>query len=390
MKILFTVESYFPAKGGMAEVVKQLAENLTVLGHDITIATHYHDDRERSIRNKIKVVEFYISGNLVTGLKGDIGHYKLFLTTSNYDVILVFAAQQWASDIFFQNIKNIPGKKIFIPTGFSALYQTKYQEYFDDMKEWLKKFDMNIFHSNDYRDITFARENNIENLTVIPNGANQKEFSEIPAIDIRARLNIPKNNFLILHVGSHTGAKGHAELIKIFKTANIKNSTCLIIGNDSAHGCLKDCRKNERLFKYNIRQKLANKRLILADLSRAETLAAYQEADLFLFPSNVECSPLVLFEAMASKTPFLTSACGNAQEIIDLSNGGILLPTDLDEQQHSHVDIKSSAAILADIHSDNTKRQELGTNGFKAWQKNFTWELIAKKYETLFKSLLDN
>jgi glycosyltransferase involved in cell wall biosynthesis len=56
---------------------------------------------------------------------------------------------------------------------------------------------------------------------------------------------------------------------------------------------------------------------MITSLSRIETLAAYHQADLFLFPSNIECSPLVLFESIASKTPFLTTDVGNAKEIIE-------------------------------------------------------------------------
>jgi L-malate glycosyltransferase len=52
-----------------------------------------------------------------------------------------------------------------------------------------------------------------------------------------------------------------------------------------------------------------------------ETVAAYQAADLFLFPSDIERSPVVLFEAMASRTPFLTTAVGNAEEIFGWSGG---------------------------------------------------------------------
>ena len=57
-----------------------------------------------------------------------------------------------------------------------------------------------------------------------------------------------------------------------------------------------------------------------------ETIAAYK-AGYVLFSSNIECSPLVLFECMASKPLFLTTDVGNSAEIVKWSHAGLLLPT---------------------------------------------------------------
>ncbi|MFH1005826.1 MAG: hypothetical protein V1781_10125 [Bacteroidota bacterium] len=46
MKILHTVESYYPSVGGMQEVVKQISEQLVKMGHSVTVATGFHVDRK--------------------------------------------------------------------------------------------------------------------------------------------------------------------------------------------------------------------------------------------------------------------------------------------------------------------------------------------------------
>ena len=130
------------------------------------------------------------------------------------------------------------------------------------------------------------------------------------------------------------------------------------------------------------------KRIVLKRLNREQTIAAFQQADLFLFPSNIECSPIVLFECMASRTPFLTSDAGNAKEIIEWSNGaGMLLPTNKDERGYSHVEIQESARILEDSFSDPEKLKDMAENGFNQWKKRFTWEKIAKEYENLYRQM---
>ena len=409
MKILHTVKQYHPSSGGMYEVVKQLSKNLTKLGHDVTIATtklpaNYNPDYD-------KIKEFAISGDLVVGLKGEVKKYQKFLINSSFDIITNFAAQQPMTDAMLPILDRIKAKKVFVPTGFSAFYMPEYKKYFENMKTWMRKYDMNVFLSNNYRDINFARKNKIKNITVIPNGASKEEFLNDYNINIRKRLLIPTDAFFILHVGSHTKQKGHKEAIEIFSKAKINNAVFLIIGNPGA--CLKSCEKQAKKLNKSKNYKKYNKRLIIKHLSRKETIAAYKEADLFLFPSNTECSPIVLFECMASKTPFLVTDVGNAKEIIEWSGAGKLLPTKkryyidplpisilknlikiaLNTKSYkklfSVAKTKESALILEQVYNDKKELDIMSKNGYDAWLNKFNWEKISKDYERLYQQILN-
>jgi glycosyltransferase involved in cell wall biosynthesis len=296
------------------------------------------------------------------------------------------------------------------------------------MSDWMKKYDMNVFLSNDYRDVNFARKIGVpvKKTVIIPNGAGADEFLDKSKIYIRQRLGIPNDHFLILHVGSHTGVKGHKEAIEIFSRAKIRNSTLFIVGNVLGGGCSLSCQRRSFFFNLSPRRWLDSKRLIVTSLSRNETVASYQAADLFLFPSNIECSPIVLFEAMASKTPFLTSDVGNSVEIVGWSRGaGIVLPTDKDKKGYvrfrildwildsartlkkiffnskpregiveagwfSRVRISESVKILEDIFQDSERREKMAESGFEVWKMRFTWEKIARQYENLYRGLVKN
>jgi len=391
MRILHTVEFYQPSIGGMQEVVRQLSERLVGLGHEVTVATTKLPERKNNILNGVKIEEFEISGNFVRGLKGEIERYEKFLVESDFDVVVNFAAQQWATDITLPVLGKIKAKKVFVPTGFSGLYANEYGEYFEKMKEWMKEYDMNVFLSEDYRDVNFAKENNIDKRVLIPNGAGEDEFLKKPEIDIRKKLGISDDNFSILHVGSHTGVKGHAEAIDIFKKAKIKNVTLLIVGNKcEGGGCHSSCEMAARAFNLSPMRFFDRKKIVIRELSRTDTVAAYIAANLFLFPSNIECSPIVLFECMASRTPFLTADVGNAKEITSWSNSGIVLPTKKDNTGYglSYVNVKSSAKILEEIMKDKNKLEEMGENGFGVWKEKYSWEKIARQYEFLYKSLI--
>jgi len=381
MKILHTTESYYPEVSGMAEVVRQLSEELVKLGHDVTVATAKNPQRKnKKTINGVHIVEFEISGKSALKISGDTKKYQEYLINSSFDVITNFAAQQWATDLVLPILTEIKAKKVFVPTGFSGLYFPLYRDYYKRMKTWMKEYDANIFLSKNYRDIDFARKNNIQKIKVIPNGASKEEFLTKSKVDIRKKLGIPNDHFLVLTVGSHTGLKGHSEAIRIFCKADTKKATFLLVGKktNSIRGCYARCK---------LAKAVSGKNILIKDLSREETVAAFKAADIFLFTSRVECSPIVLFESLAAKTLFLTTDVGNAKEIIKWSNSGILLPTKIDKGGYSCALVPESAAILKKIFTNPRKRKIMAQRGFMAWRKNFTWENIALQYEHVYKEI---
>ncbi|MBC7888537.1 MAG: glycosyltransferase family 4 protein [Ferruginibacter sp.] len=415
MKILHVVESYDPLLHGMQQVVKQLSERLVHLGHTVTVATSYHPERNLFNIKGVDIASFKIAGNAVNGYQAtnsEIERYIEFVKINGFQIVTIFAAQQWSCDILLPILDEIPAKKVFVPTGFSQLYNPKYQPYFNNMQTWLKSFDRLIFLSNDYRDINFAKQNGIKNFEIITNGASAEEFCTPLENNIQSELGIPKNHLLVLNVSSHTGLKGHSETIELFKKAKLKNTTLLLIGNKIHNSrlktfvkqilsvltpisgikyfpqCYDSCKRKS--FYHNLIDSIKNNnsKILIKDLSRVQILQAYAAADLFLFTSNLECSPIVLFECMASKTPFLTAEVGNAAEIINWSGSGKLLPTIKVNQNYSIVKIDESVRILRELIDNAELRKNMAENGYTNWLNNFTWEGIAKKYERVYQFIL--
>ena len=387
MKILHTVENYWPAGGGMAEAVRQVSERLAAHGHEITVATRVHSGRTTRRHNCVTIVEFDVSGNLAKGLAGEVDRYRDFVRRGDYQVVTNFAAQQWATDALLDELPALSAAKVFVPTGFSGLYWDEYRDYYAHMPKWLKQYDRLVVLGESCRDARFARDCAMKHLVVIPNGAAAEEFLSLPEIDIRARLGIPHGHGLILHVGSHSGLKGHAEAIRMFARAGLRQATLLLVGSGLTGRRGIACRSLAKRFRLDPRQVLRGKRLVLAELSRVETVAAFQVADLFLFPSLIECSPIVLFECMASRTPFLSTDVGNAREILDWAHTGEILPGHHSSDGLVHANVDAGAALLKQLYADRTRRATMAENGFAAWQQRFTWEKVAGQYERLYYDL---
>lgn len=330
--------------------------------------------------NGVRILEFDASGNAARGLTGEIDHYRQFVVEGNFDVLMTYAAQQWTTDALLPVLDRIPYRKLLAPCGFSGLKDPAYHNYFSSLPGALARFDRLIFHSDSYQDIEFARGAGLTNFAVIPNGASLEEFDELGST-FRQRHGIDPAEPLLLTVGPHNRIKGHALAIEAFRRARLDHGVLVVIGNKPLRrGCQWDCRRRA----VSTRLRSGNrKRVIILDPPRPEVLEAYKAADLFVFGSQVECSPLVLFEAAASATPFVTTACGNAGEIAKWTGGGIVV----DSTHRDGRVIASPDALaleLTRLWADPDRRRRLAEAGRARWLRDFTWERIATRYEETY------
>ncbi len=388
LSIAHCVESYAPAKGGMAEVVRQLSERMAAEGHRITVLTSHHPSRGTESINGVQVRGFDISGNAASGIHGPVDAYLEALRNGGFDLITFFAAQQWATDAALDHLGELPGRKVFVPTGFSGLHDARWADYYARMPRWLSAMDMNVFHTEDYQDAAFARDHGIERCMLIPNGAAEEEFESEPCIDFRKAHGIGPKQRLVLHVGGFTGIKGQREALEVFLRAATGDAVLVLIGNgigvlDSAF------RRHWRYATLNLRARIAGKRILFLDTDRATTVAALRQADLFLFPSQLECSPIVLFESMAAGVPFLASDAGNSAEIARWSEGGWILPGKRGEDGLFHTDRSAAARRLSALLSDSGLLRRTGEAGHKAWKERFTWRTIAQRYLGMYQELVN-
>jgi glycosyltransferase involved in cell wall biosynthesis len=442
MKLLLCCESYWPHRGGVQEVMRQIAERMAAAGHDITVATRAHPDRKTEIHNGVRIRAFDVTGNLVTRIRGEADRYREFVTGFDADAILIKAAQQWSFDALWPVLDQIKARKVFVPCGFSSFYEPSFKSYFQQLPDILRKFDHLIFYAEHYRDIDFARANGITSFSIVPNGASEIEFGRATRQDgrLREELGIPATDMVLLTVGAPTSAKGHEIVGQAFAQIDFAGrGATLILNGDwpssrftvshfravlQRFASLNSMQKGIRLFREaglaGVMNRLfpkpppkragvtetagiavqgaskeapasvpmsapAQKTVLRLNLSREKVIDAFFEADLFVFASKVEYSPLVLFESAAAGTPFLSVPAGNAGEIVRWTGGGWLCPADVDERGY----IKVSPTALAreiekGIRSPDHLR-ELGAAGRRAWLDRFTWEKIAKSYERILR-----
>ncbi len=360
MRVLATVEKYAPAIGGAERVVQRVSEGLAARGHEVHVLTS-GTTGETELAG-VRVHRVAVSGNEVRGIHGDRAAVSSLIGEIQPDIVFNYAAQTWATDCCFELLeRDRRPRMVLAPCGFSGLGKRRYESYFAMMPERLRRYDALILHSTVYQDWRFAQASGVERMYVVANGADPPASEDTLGLQAPARA-------LAVTVGSHVLSKGHAQFARMVRALARERPLMGAVvapprrGLDALRGCQLTCEARARF------QPL---RIVDGSVPGAVT-SAIAAADLFLFTSRVECAPLVILEAMAAGTPWVSYDVGNVSEL----PGGIVAA--------SSAELLRAAEQILD-----GKRAELGPQGHAAWEANHRWEDIVARYESVFEEVLE-
>lgn len=364
LSVLHTVEFYAPHTGGAEFVVQQISERLVKRGHRVTVATSGHPERTFRELNGVEVCSFAVQGKLAENLVGETARYEQFLRDHPADVMMNYAAQQWATDLAFGVIADTAPRRanVIAPCGYSALVDVQtlrwphFRDYFEKaLPRVLPAYDAVVYHSGIYKDFLLGERLQLRNGVIIPNGTDEEEFTRLPSADFREKYKIT-TRFFGLCVANFYPAKGQDCLIESVREMNRPDFTMVFIGKEGDQ--LASLQKQAAGL--NVR--------FLAGIPREDTVAAFRAADLFLFASQIEASPLVILEAKAARLPFVSTDCGNVRE---WKGGLVCAPNEIATQASRLLDSESERGCLAE-------------EGWREWKDQLTWSAVVDQWEELY------
>ena len=363
MKILHTAQDYAPNICGVQEVVQRISEGLANRGHQVTIATTHNPERDFEVQNGVNIEQFDIRGRWSRGgYRGETKKYQQFIRSFDCDVMMNYAAQQWASDLVYPLLKQLPVKKVFVPCGYSTLYDWKWKPYYWRLPRILRRYDHIIYHSDNYQDKEFGYKHGIKHYSVIANGASDEEFLR-PKNGFRSKYDITTSR-VFLCVASYSSGKNQEMVLRAYLQAKVPDSTLVFIGpecNDYSNNLKELTAKQNKFVRF------------LEHIPRQMVTAAYHEADLFVFGSLVECFPLVIVEAMASATPFISTGVGSIPQL----PGGVVIST-----------VEEMSGTIRRLADKGPEWQQLAKAGRQAWEEKYRWDRIVDQYEALYLELV--
>lgn len=351
MRVLLAVHRFPPYVGGSERVAAEIARAFVDAGHSVTVATEAHPGRSSSDGAGLNVVEFHADrGRLLEGER--LRYRRLF--AAEWDARIIYAAQSWQLDAVSDLVSR--GGECFdvlAPVGLSKLGMSGTDGYFRELASSLRRFDCLLFHSAEYQDYRFAKlwadGPNGPRIEVIPNGADLRPCT--PGTD----------GFDVVTISSHLRSKGHHHLYHLAQTTSWRTAVMAPASSRwlHRHACEWTCRVASRVLP----------RFSLLDGGPSGAVArALSQSRCFYLPSTVECSPLVVFEAMAMGTPWVSFDVGNVRELV----GGIVVDSPNEAKR-----------ALGRILSDHQLATDLGERGRNAISETYNWPRIRSLYSEL-------
>lgn len=378
MKIAHVSPEYYPAIGGVGQVVRELAERQVNKGHEVHVFAPDWDKNKR-----IKKKEETINGVKVHRCKYlfKVANFMTFwpgvffkLIKGNFDIIHshLFAHPHFVLSGLASQIKAIPhihtthcpwsdaprslvGKiGILLSYNLFSRYTIKKVKKIIAITPWENRFIKRC-------------GGRYEQIINLPNGMSKDFFTKIKKNDFRKKNKIKPNEKVVLFFGRLNFTKGPDKFVDVAKNILKSRRDIKFVIRGPDEGLRKEIAweiKNE-------------KNIILLDetRNRKEIIKMYQSSDVFVLPSYREGLPLTLFEAMASGLPIVaTPVNGVPYEIKDGENGFLVTFGDIEKFSDKILEIINNKRIREKMSKNNIQKS-----------KKYDWEVINKKTIDIYK-----
>ncbi len=310
-KLALLLYRYFPY-GGLQKDFLGITKELLARGHEIKVYTR---SWEGDVPENLDVVEL--------GEKGFSNYSK----NKTYVSKALSSLQHFFPDIVF-GFNKIPGLDLYFAadTCFAKQslkksplqkYTRRYRQSMEFEKEVFSRDSkskillLNEIQSQDFQDIYSTQ---LERLTLIPPGI-EKNWNLHESINITEKFNLPKNEKIILFVGSDFSRKGlDRAILGISHLLNQNiSATLLVLGDD-----------NKGPYEKIIKKLSLNDRVIFLG-PRKDVASFMKSSHLLVHPAREEAAGNIIIEALVSGLPSLVSSeVGFSTEVLKHKSGMVV------------------------------------------------------------------
>lgn len=352
--------------GGAERQVCDLADQITSLGHQVTIIGLTGKQLVKPQSDTVKVVMLSMKKNPLGFLSAYFAAIHL-IRQLDPDII---HAHMFHANIFARLLRILSPSSKLVCTAHSSNEGGRLRMAAYRATNFLSHFNSNVSQEAVEAFIEKGAFKP-EQITAVPNGINTNLFikNSEAGTDIRKNLHLPHDQLIFIAIGRLSYAKDYPNLLAAFAAVSreIPSAQLLIVGQGELEP--------------DLRQQVAALGLIdkIHFLGlRRDIPALLNAADIFVLSSRYEGLPLCIGEAMACERFVVATDCGGVAEV--MGDTGILVPP------------QNSEALAEKMLAAATKTPEqIHINGEKARQRIvelFSLENTAQKWLNIYTDLI--
>jgi glycosyltransferase involved in cell wall biosynthesis len=239
----------------------------------------------------------------------------IILITKHIDILHIHTASKSS---FWQNAVYLKISKILKKKVILHMHGASFKEFYMHSKnkkgisKILNETDIIVALSETWKQYYSTISNN-KNIYVVNNSIEHITMHKYKRI-------FPKDEFIVLFIGSICQRKGAYDLIESIKDTTEPKIKFAFIGPY----------ENKKIFlekikKYNIEKKC----YLIGEIVGKERFKYFASGDVFVLPSYAEGLPLTILEAMAFGKPIISTNVGAIPEVVKKDNGILIEPGDI-------------------------------------------------------------
>lgn len=322
MKIIITVNTYYPLTDGVQSVTQYHAEGLVKLGNKVTVVTVLHDGMaDVEWHNGVKIIRYNIQTKHALHVGDKRGYRNLIIgLCEDADLLLNVSTQTATTEVLFPIFEKIHIRKILYMHGMHDFSWKQHDFVYSVHKLWnnirwgwdyfvnakyIKKYDDIIqLHEFDVATLFFKKIYNIDSL-IIENAAEDIFFGNSEDTD----------DDYILNVANFDSRKNQELILEAFYKVKHSKIGLILVGS-------KKNKYSDHLEKLKIQfDKVYGTRdvKILEAVPREKIVKLVQQSKIYVMGSKWEAFPIAIIEAMAAGKPFVSTDVG----VIRFLPGGV-------------------------------------------------------------------
>lgn len=383
--------------GGQNVYVRHVGETLAALGWQVDMFTRkvhadhpvivQHSPHCRTIRLKAGAEEYIPRDKLFDHMPEFVASFKSFQTAQGLNYPLVHT-NYWLSAWAGMELQKTSGIQLI--HTYHSLGVVKYQSLRDIPSsahnrlrvehEILEKANCIVATSPQEQETLRSLVSRAGQIEVIPCGTDTNNFCLISKAHARARLNIDRQEKVILYVGRFDPRKGIETLVRVLallKQQNVQNLKLIIVGGSSAN--MPDGDERERIEGIVNELGLQSLTVFAGRVGHDVLPLYYAAADVCVIPSHYEPFGLVAIEAMACGAPVVASNVGGLKYTVIPEETGLLV-----EPRDIEAFASSIQRILADELWVRKIRRQASTNV----HQRFSWTGVTMQLHELYRHVL--